>query len=54
MPVLLFVSRENLRGLEDLSRLFSLMIELGDREWGASDHHGAGAGRSSYLSFFLI
>jgi hypothetical protein len=30
------------------------MIELGDKEWGASDHHGAGAGGFSYLSFFLI
>jgi hypothetical protein len=45
VPVSLFVSRENLRGFEDLRRLFSLMIELGDKEWGASDHHGAGAGR---------
>ena len=38
----------------DLRRLFSITNELGDKEWGASEHHGAGAGGSSSLSFFLI
>ena len=35
-------------------RLSFLRLELGDKEWGASDHHEAGAGGSSYFHFFLI
>ncbi len=38
----------------DLRRLFSLTIEVGDKEWGAFDYHGAGAGGSSSLTSFLI